>query len=128
MRVEISAETIDDVVAECGNWSMDKLSSRRDIQQLVGLLQHIAKCVKPARRFMNRVLTALRNAPFNGRHWVLQELILDIGWFLQYTKNANGIVLLPAAQRPEWWIECDSSLRRGGAFSNTLVSHELYAY
>lgn len=47
---------------------------------------------------------------------VPQELILDI----RYAKTANGIVLLPAAQRPEWWIECDSSLKGGrGVFSNT---------
>ena len=70
-----------------------------DLQKLVGRLQYIAKCVTPARRFMARIHTALRNTPFKGKHPVPDNLRADIRWFLEFAERSNGLVLLNSEPR-----------------------------
>ena len=66
---------------------------------------------------MSRILAALWNAPYRGKHPVPLDLRLDIGWFNTFARRFNGIVLLPPADRDTWVIQCDSSLKAGGAHS-----------
>ena len=96
------------------------------MQRLVGRLQHISKCVPPARRFMSRIFTALRQTPQHGKHTVPPELRSDIRWFLEYASRSNGKVLLKSEPKTPWIIECDSSLKAGGAFSKTMYYGKEY--
>ena len=86
----------------------------------------MAKCVRPARRFMSRILLTLWDAPHVGKHLVPEDLLLDIQWFRRYARDANGIVQIPEAPRTTWVIECDSSLQGGGAYSPTHFYAEHY--
>ena len=126
MRVEISDDKINEVLAECDAWSIASLASRKDLQRLVGRLQHIAKCVRPARRFMSRILAALRAAPFTGRHAIPDDLRHDIAWFRSFARSSNGYVLMHHQERIPWMIECDSSLTGGGARSILHYYGEAY--
>ena len=128
MRVEIPSEKMDEVITECDTWSRATYASRKDLQRLVGRLQHIARCVRPARRFMSRILAALRAAPFTGRHAVPDDLKLDIDWFRSFARSSNGCVLIHHQQRIPWLIECDSSLTGGGARSITQYYGQAYPH
>ena len=66
---------------------------------------------------MSHILKALRDAPYTGKHHTTTELRNDIRWFLEYAARSNGLVLLKAPEKLTWTIECDSSLKAGGAFS-----------
>ena len=127
MRVEIPYEKLVEVLDECKLWTIGRKASRKELQRLVGRLQHVAKCVRPARRFMNRILSALRSAPFMGRHKVPDEMIMDIKWFGQYAMAANGRVLIQTQEKTVWTIECDSSLLGGGAYSDTHYYSVVYS-
>ena len=126
MTVTIPEAKLAEVVGECAKWNLSRKVSRKDLQRLVGRLQYIARCVLPARCFMNRILAALRQAPFRGRHQATVELLRDIRWFTDYAQTANGLVLLPQQEKAEWLVECDSSLRAGGAFSKEKYFSEAY--
>ena len=126
MRVEIPTEKLSEVLDECELWPIGRKASRKELQRLVGRLQHVAKCVRPARRFMNRILSALRRAPFMGRHKVPDEMAMDIKWFGQYAEAANGRVLIQTQEKIVWTIECDSSLLGGGAHSDTHYYSVIY--
>ena len=127
MRIEIPTEKLGEVLDECKMWGVGRRASRKELQRLVGRLQHIAKCIRPARRFMSRILSALRRAPYAGKHLVPDEMVLDINWFGQYARISNGLVLIPKQNRPAWVIECDSSLLAGGAHSNQKYYSLIYA-
>lgn len=114
---KIPPDRLEDVLSECERWSTKALASRKDLQRLAGRLQHIAKCIRPARRFMARILLALRETPARGRHLIRQDLKLDVAWFSKFARIFNGTVLIPPLGRDQWVIECDSSLKAGGGHS-----------
>ena len=126
MSITIPEDKLNEILEECGTWTRGRCASRKDLQRLVGRLQHVARCVQPARRFMARILATLRDAPHVGKHLVPEDLLLDIQWFKNYARDANGIVLIPEAPRTTWVIECDSSLQGGGAHSPTHYFAEQY--
>ena len=126
MKIEIPRDKLEETITECTNWTLGKSASRRDLQRLIGRLQHIAKCIRPARRFMNRILQALRNAPFTGKHPVTEEMVRDIEWFKMYAKTSNGLVLLQSGPKQHWIIECDSSLTGARAYSQSHYYSEVY--
>lgn len=99
----------------CVRWEVARRASRKDLQQLIGKVQHIAKCVRSARRFMTQILAALRAACH--RHAMPPDIHLDIEWFRRYAAEANGLILLRGDDSLTWAIECDSFLQGEVAFS-----------
>ena len=63
ISVTVPQDKLVEVVTECEAWKLKKTASRRQLQSIAGKLQHIAKCVKPARRLTNHILAAIRFAP-----------------------------------------------------------------
>ena len=124
ITIKIPTKKLNEIIHECEAWKEGEKALRRDLQCLVG--QYVAKCVRPARCFMNRILTALRAAPYTGKHNITQEMIKDVQWFSRYARSTNRMVLLRAPAKPEWLTEYDSSLLVGGAYSNTSYFSEIY--
>ena len=60
MIVTLLQEKLDEILEECSAWEGKASASRRQLQSLAEKLQHGDKCVKPAKHFMNRVLSALK--------------------------------------------------------------------
>ena len=95
-------------------------------QILAGKLNHVALCILPARRFMGRILTALRNSPQTGYTTVPRDVNLDIAWFSKYAEACNGRYLLrPITEK--FYIECDACLEGGGGriLLTRLLQHPL---
>lgn len=80
-------------------------------------VESCGECVANAKRFSNRVLAALRQAPFIGQYKFNKDMYKDLEWFIKFAEKSNGIFLLPIGPRRIWEIECDSTLLAGGAFS-----------
>ena len=117
MSVTIPQQKLQDTLDDCETWLKKSSTTRRQLQRLAGRLQHIARCVMPARRFMSRIFQAVRDSPTHGSHPVLEPLRADVRWFVDYAASTNGLVLLKSLEREHWVIECDSSMAAGGAFS-----------
>lgn len=100
--LSIPDEKMADVLREYQAWKTKRIASRRDMQRLVGRLQYIAHCVRPARRYMSRILAVLRASPVTGKHAVPKELTFYVGWFTSYVEASNGIVLLLLQQKCQW--------------------------
>ena len=77
MSITIPAEKFSEVLTECKAWKEKRLVSMKQIQSLAGKVQHLSKCVKPAIRFSNRILAALRTTPPFGRHLFDADLLKD---------------------------------------------------
>ena len=75
---------------------------------------------------MTRILAALKDTPPTGKHIIPDELLMDISWFLTYAQTMNGLVLLCPPLLKTWMIECDSTLKGGGAYSPTQYFTEEY--
>ena len=59
--ISIPPEKLTQIVNLCHLWAGKTYCSKRDLQSLLGHLLYIAKCVKPAQIFLNRMLQTLRD-------------------------------------------------------------------
>lgn len=126
MTVTLPEDKLEEILSECRDWQARTSATRKQLQSIAGKLQHVAKCVKPARVFMNRILAAIRAAPYRGRHPFPLEVLSDLEWFLRFAASFNRIVLLPKSKPADWLIECDSTLKGAGAFSPTSFYAQQY--
>ena len=120
MVVNLPHDKVEEVLNECRAWKGTYSASKKQIQSLASKLQHLAKCVKPATCFMNRVLCTLRTSPPTGQHPFSSSLLNDLDWFIQFMTDFNKVVLLPSVPPHDWVIECD---RCGCSLPFLLLCH-----
>ena len=94
-----------------------KRATKHQLQSLAGKLNYISNCVRPARRFMARILDTLRAAANANTVTVTEELRKDIAWFEAYARNCNGRVLIEP-KLPLLVIECDACLAGAGGHTD----------
>ena len=87
---KIDANEMRVTIPQCQTWTHRKKTSRKDLHRLAGCLNQVVNCVSPAIRFMARIFTALRAAPFTGKREVPDNLKADKKWFLEFAERSNG--------------------------------------
>ena len=118
MSITLPPHKLREIVTLANTWSSKSWATRKELQQLAGKLNHISQCVAPARKFMCRILAALRSAPQAGTIKIHDDLRRDVAWFARYTAECNGRVLMKESL-PVFDIQCDACLEGGGGFSAT---------
>ena len=118
MTITIPPAKLKEILEIATAWGEKTRASRRDLQRLAGKLNHVSQCVLPARKFMSRILAALRASPMAGSMPVGDDLRRDVAWFAQYAARCNGRLLL-VEKLPTFEIQCDACLEGGGGFSAT---------
>ena len=118
MTITLPPEKLGEIIGLATAWSAKRRASRHDLQSLAGKLNHISQCILPARKFMGRILAALRSAPLSGWIPVDDHLRRDVAWFVRYARQCNGRLLLRDTL-PTYEIQCDACLEGGGGFSST---------
>ena len=93
--------------------SRSKTLTRKHLQRLVGLANHLAKVVRAARVFVCRLLAALRAAA-TDHIVVTRHVRSDLAWFVCYLQKANGRAIIPH-RRVVTRIWADACLAGGGA-------------
>ena len=85
----------------------------KEVQSIVGSINHLGKAVQPAGLFMGRILDALREA--DGTHvWVDHHVRADLRWFNKYLEGYNGRSLIPPPE-PSMDIYADACTQGFGA-------------
>ena len=118
MSITLPPSKLRDILDLTATWARKERASRRELQQLAGKLNHISQCVLPARKFMSRILAALRSAPQWGTIRITEPFRRDIAWFARYAEKCNGRILMED-DLPSFEIQCDACLEGGGGFSDT---------
>ena len=78
MEVKIPQKKLDEIVEECQTWRHVQRTSKKKIRSLAGKLQHVSKCIPQGRRFMCRILEALRKAADDETVRVTHEIEIEI--------------------------------------------------
>ena len=71
-----------------------KYLTKRHLQRIIGLANHLAKIIKAARVFICRILAALRSSE-GDRITVCPQIRADLNWFKVYLKDADGRAIIP---------------------------------
>ena len=89
---------------------------KQQIQSLIGKLVFVAKCVRPGRLSLARMLEYLRSTPDKGKHPLSQGFKDNLGWWKSFLRQFNGIRLIPPAvwQDPDAHLATDACLQGCG--------------
>ena len=118
LTITIPRARLQEILDEAGRWTQKTTAQRHEVQSLAGELNFVSTCVLPARKFMGRILAALRAADERGVVEITPQFKKDLNWFLEYAKHCNRRVLIKP-KLDQMIIECDACLRGGGGFSST---------
>ena len=75
----------------CKKWSSKRACTRRELQSLLGSLLYVAKCIKYARFFLNRMLQLLRDNGHSKCIVITEEFKRDLKWFNSFLPVFNGV-------------------------------------
>ena len=82
--------------ATLGRWLQKSTATKRDLQSLIGQLNHAASVVRPGRSFIRRLIEAMK---IPRRPWHPVKLNLgcraDIAWWYSYISSWNGVNMFP---------------------------------
>ena len=113
MSVSIPEDKLAQVLHQVSDITKARSITKKQLQSVLGLLLHVAKCVHPARLFVSRLLEALRAAHHNTIK-VSEEMKADFRWFTEFCGQWNGKSYIPAVQ-PAREIYVDACLSGIGA-------------
>ena len=94
MKMSIPAEKLTEVRDEISSWSRKTKATKKGLQQLLGKLFWVSRCVKFSRIFMARLLNQLADMhklPDNKKALLSEECRLDINWWSRYLRRFNGV-------------------------------------
>lgn len=117
MTMSIDNDRLDQIKTLLHEWQQKQYATRKDVERLVGLLNFVAKCVRPGRVFMARMFDYLAELPPEGTHLISDDFKLDVAWWGRFLPTYNGVSLIP---HPEWCnldsiLETDACLTGAGA-------------
>jgi len=128
MTLSIPADKLRDIDSLLQQWNNRQNANRQQLQSILGKLFHVAQCVEPARKFLNRMLATLRACPQSGYISLDEDFKKDLSWFRRYMADTNGVYIMPQARSPVINIQVDSCLTGAGAvcLSQGQCYHQKY--
>ena len=92
-------------------WRFKKACTRKELESLIGLLNHACKVVRSGRSFLRRMLDLLHSVPPSQTHIRLNlEFRSDLAWWNTFLTHWNGISFLPPpAHLPTLELTTDAS-------------------
>ena len=99
---------------------------KNQLQNLVGKLIYIHRCVQPLRLFLNRILTVLLNTPATGVKKLPDMFFKYIAWFNNFLEILNGQVKFysQVQKRKEVWVHA-SLMQVGAKYENCVYSYDI---
>ena len=91
LSISIPIEKLKTIKEMCNQWSDKSVCTKKELQSLLGSLLYVAKCVKYARFFLNRMLNLLRENTKNKNIRITREFKQDLGWFQRFLTIFNGV-------------------------------------
>lgn len=123
----VTPERIKDTMTLLEVWRFRKFATKRQLQSLIGKLQFMAKCVRPGRVFISRLLNQLRT--LHSRFFeISMELKLDLKWWYEFLPRFNGTSILRTIDTavPGVELSSDCNLRACGGVWKNEYFHTLF--
>lgn len=126
LTMEVDPKKLAWLEKELPGWLSRQKATRKEVERLVGFLGFVAKCVRPARMFLARMLDEFRQMPLRGQVGLSLDFKRDIYWWVYFMPQYNGISLIPV---PHWSevnsvIATDACLTGCGGFN--FVSNQFF--
>ena len=101
MTMEIPQDKITQTQHEIQTWLYKTQATRKEAESLIGKLQFMAKCIKPGRIFVARLINWMKTLNRQGKHRIPLEARRDIAWWGRYLQEYNGVSIIWMHNNPE---------------------------
>ena len=102
MTMEVPEQKMNEILKELQAWENKKRAYRREVESLIGKLQFAARCVRPGRILITRLINWLKGLDRESQHPVPEQARKDIRWWKHFMKEYNGVSLM--------WLEAEPTL------------------
>ena len=123
MELRLPSEKLERLKGVITEWQSRKVCSKRDLQSLIGQLQHACRVVRSGRTFLRRMINLLSVVVEPHHHIRLNRSFrADLGWWASFLGRWNGVAILNSITQPspDFTVTSDASGNWGcGAISST---------
>ena len=126
MSMFVTAERLNEILLLLSQWRNFSTVNLKQVQSLIGKLQFVAKCVKPGRLFISRILTFLSDFSCPGQVLPIPESVrLDLGWWSKFLREFNGVSIIPELEWsiPDVCFATDACLVGAGGVCGSAFFH-----
>ena len=110
MELRLPEDKLRRIRGELGKWTGKKAGRRRELESLLGLLQHASKIVRPGRRFVRRIIKVMTSVRDRDRFIRLNaDIRSDLLWWHTFIETWNGVGILQDPTQEVIIIESDAS-------------------
>ena len=127
MNMQIDMDRIVAVREELEAWENKTSATKKEIQSIVGKLSFMAKCVRPGRLFIARMLETLKGCADKGRTELDREFLMDIKWWKEVMPRFNGVSLIPGKwSQEDEVLSVDACLTGAGGKCENEFFHTVF--
>ncbi len=128
LQMEVTPSRLVDTQRLLAAWLQKRQAYRVDLESLIGKLQFVAKCVKPGRLFISRMLAALSAIKGRGLFNVGSELKKDLLWWQRFLDTYNGVSLIGDQHwsQPDSVFATDACPGGAGGFCDGEFFHSVF--
>ena len=128
MTMSVPEEKLQEIKHTLQTWANKALASKREIQSILGKLQFAAKCVKPGRVFIARMLEHLRSLTFvppDKKTPLPTSFLKDIAWWQKFMERYNGVSITSQESwsTPDTVFATDACLEACGGHTTDAFFH-----
>ena len=102
-QLRLPEDKLSRLQALLGEWGDRKACQRKELESLIGLLNHACKVVRAGRSFLRRMIDLLHSTPRSRRRHtpirLNREFRSDLAWWRMFVARWNGVSFLPPARR-----------------------------
>jgi hypothetical protein len=109
--LQIPLPKLQEVLSLCTFYLSQSKITKTNLQALIGSLMFLHKAIKPARLFVNRILTLLRDKSEATQGVIYEGTHQDLRWFIACAHAVNGSVIIFKCLQPRLDIFVDASLQ-----------------
>lgn len=112
MTMSIPEDKMLDIQEELELWKTRHMTTRKQLERLLGRLQFLGSCIRPGRVFVSRLIQELKNVHGLGLWPITEDIRKDLQWWKECMQQHNGVAML---WQQDWttgdgWAATDSCL------------------
>ena len=94
-ELRLPSEKLERILATLTEWERQKSCTRRELESLIGTLQHACTVIRPGRTFLRNAIPLLKMAKEQHHHIRLSvEIWSDLAWWKLFASFWNGTALV----------------------------------
>ncbi len=108
--LSLPEEKLSSLQQSLAEWESKKVCNKRELESLIGTLQHAATVIRPGRTFLRRAIALLNGVKYRHHHIRLNvEFRSDIAWWRVLASHWNGTSVFIDGSRDSTTFTSDSS-------------------